>query len=68
MKADYWLLTPRETCELMRISRPTLYRLFGNGRLRRHKIGNKTLVKREDVIALIDGPAPAKAQNEGVFG
>ncbi|MBI2368920.1 MAG: helix-turn-helix domain-containing protein [Deltaproteobacteria bacterium] len=47
------LLTIRETCEKLRISRASLYRLVGRGELHLVKIGGRSLVREEEVRLLI---------------
>ena len=45
-------LTVKQTCTLLNMSKPTLYKMFNEGRLPKHKIGGKVLVKRQDINLL----------------
>ena len=51
-----WLTVAEAVC-YSRLGRSTLYNLMGAGRLQRRKVGRKTLLAREDLDRLIDGPA-----------
>ncbi len=56
------LLTVREVCERLRISRATLYNLVKNGKLRLVKIGGKSLIRDEVIHRLIAGGSWARAR------
>lgn len=47
--ADKTLLIPEEVCKILRISRPTLYQLMKNGKLKGFTIGNRRYFARTDV-------------------
>ncbi|MBT4608645.1 MAG: helix-turn-helix domain-containing protein [Gemmatimonadetes bacterium] len=51
-----------DTCTLLGISRPTVYRLHRQGVLKIHKFGNRSLVTAEDIHAcqrrMISGRLP----------
>lgn len=55
------LLTIAETCEALRITPPTLYRLFSNGSIPKTKIFNKTLVHAKDIDNFIEASKITKA-------
>lgn len=57
--AQIRLLTIAEACEALRVSRPTLYRLGRDERIRIIKIGKRAVVRSDDIAAFIDG-LPAK--------
>ncbi len=68
------LLTVRETCDRLRVSPATVFRLVRSGALAPVKIGRRTLFPAEEIQALIDtgrrpGPqpraGPAKAPEDG---
>lgn len=42
-------LSIRETCQLIGMSRWTIYRLISSGKLIAHKIGNRTIITRIDI-------------------
>ena len=48
------LYTVRETCKILRISKPTLYRLFNSGKLSHLKIGRKPLVRESEIHRFLD--------------
>jgi excisionase family DNA binding protein len=50
-------LTVAETCDVLRISRPTLYRHIRDGKLTAFKVGARTLFRTEDLRRLL-GAAP----------
>ena len=43
------VLTVAETCQLLRISRPTFYRLLAAGRLTSRKVGARTIVRTDEL-------------------
>jgi excisionase family DNA binding protein len=47
------LLTVKEACERLRISRATLYNLVRKGKVTIVKIGGKSLIREEDIDRLI---------------
>jgi excisionase family DNA binding protein len=47
----FW--TVDETAEFLRSSRVSVYRWIAQGRLKKFKVGNRTLLRREDVHALV---------------
>jgi len=58
------LLTVKEACEHLRISRATLYTLVKKGQLAFVKIGGKSLIRQEAIVRLIaqgTRTAPARA-------
>ena len=57
-------LTIDGACRLLHVSRATLHRMFVRGELRRIKVGRRTLIRREQVDALLRGGGGS----EGVFG
>jgi excisionase family DNA binding protein len=48
------LLTIKETCEALRISRSTLHHLVENGELKPVKIGKKVLFDEKDLIKFLE--------------
>jgi excisionase family DNA binding protein len=54
---DRLLYSPRETQELLGISRATVYRLVGAGRLKTVKIGSRTGVTAASIHRLASGAA-----------
>lgn len=53
-------LNPVEAAELLRTTRRRVYDLTQDGRLPRMKVGGRLLVRRADVIALIEGVSPPR--------
>ena len=49
------LLTVKDVQRLIRISRPTIYKMIDDGRLMRKKIGRATRITREFVLAMLAG-------------
>lgn len=47
-------LTVAEACDVLRISRPTLYRHIRDGKLTAFKIGARTLFRTEDLRRFIN--------------
>lgn len=58
------VLSVEEVLQIIPIDRVTLYRMFKRGDLVCRKLGHRTLVRREDLQAFLDGlpvgPAAAK--------
>ena len=52
-----FLLTVKETAELLRIQRPKVYLLIENGTLQAAKVGGDWRVRRDSVESLV-GPLP----------
>ncbi len=50
---DKPLLTIREACRFLGLSRSTVYRLISDGDLRRIKIYNRSLIARQDLDAYV---------------
>lgn len=48
------VLTAREACGYLRISKWTLYRLIGAGQIKTMKIGNRRLIRRQSLEAYMD--------------
>jgi excisionase family DNA binding protein len=48
------VLTAREACEYLRISKWTLYRLIGAGQIKTMKIGRRRLIRRQSLEAYMD--------------
>lgn len=48
------LLTVKEVCEYLNISKPTVYRLIKEGKLKPIKIGKSTRFEKEDIDKLIE--------------
>lgn len=48
------LLSVRQVCDLLGVSRPSIYRLMGSGELPVVKIGDRSLFRPRDVEALVD--------------
>jgi excisionase family DNA binding protein len=46
------ILSVKETCTLLGISRRTVYRMFDRGELKKGKAGTRTLIKRSEVDKL----------------
>ncbi|MGH8923242.1 MAG: helix-turn-helix domain-containing protein [Acidimicrobiia bacterium] len=49
----------KETCELLGVSRSTLYRLIGQRLLRRVHLGRRTLIPAEEITRLLGPNTPA---------
>jgi excisionase family DNA binding protein len=47
--AEKTLLTPQEVCQVLRLSKPTLYELIKDGKLKGFKIGSRRYFARTDV-------------------
>lgn len=45
--------TPAEAAQLLRVSRPMIYKLAREGQLTFHKIGRSTRLQRSEVLALV---------------
>jgi excisionase family DNA binding protein len=45
----------KEACSLSRLSRTTLYKLIGENRLQKRKVGRKTYILKQDLDALFGG-------------
>lgn len=58
------LLTIREACERLRISRATLYKLVKRGSLRLVKVGGKSLIPEEAILRLVGTTARAPLSEE----
>ena len=50
--ANMEFLTVKQACVLLNMSKPTLYKMFNEGRLLKYKIGGKVLIKRSDINKL----------------
>jgi excisionase family DNA binding protein len=50
-------LTVEEAADFLRISRVSIYRWIAQGRLKKFKVGSRTLLRRDDVHALISEAA-----------
>lgn len=48
------VLTAREACEYLRISKWTLYRLIRSGQIKTMKIGSRRLVRRQSLETYMD--------------
>ena len=48
------LYTTAEVTTILQVSRPTLYRLFQSGSLKKVKLGSGTRVRHADLVAYID--------------
>ncbi len=57
------LLTVKEACERLRISRATLYNLVKKGKIAFVKIGGKSLIREEDIDRLIAEGTGARAKH-----
>lgn len=56
-KPEY--LTVAEATELSRVSQPTMHRWLHRG-LRSHKVGRRRLIRRDELIAFIEGGQAAE--------
>lgn len=56
------LLTVIEACRILRISRPTLYRLINTGRLRAHFVAKQWLLRQKDIEAYLESVAVSPAR------
>lgn len=50
------LLTVAEAASILRLSRPTIYRLVSDGTLPAHKIGGSIRIDREEMLAALTTP------------
>ncbi len=48
------LLTVKEACDYLRISKVSLYKLINQGKLKPVKIGKRTLIDKADLDRLIE--------------
>ncbi len=48
------LLTVKEVCEYLNVSKPTVYRLIKEGKLKPIKIGKATRFEKEDIDKFIN--------------
>jgi excisionase family DNA binding protein len=48
------VLTAREACDYLRISKWTLYRLIGAGQIKTMKISNRRLIRRQSLEAYME--------------
>jgi excisionase family DNA binding protein len=58
------LLTIREACDRLRISRATLYKLVKRGTLPLVKVGGKSLITEEALRKLLGAPPPGQKAEE----
>lgn len=58
-------LSVMETCNLVGISRRTLYRMLERGDLMAGKAGKRTIIRRYDIDRLFEPPCPIIDQTEG---
>ncbi len=58
------LLTIREACDRLRISRATLYKLVKRGTLPLVKVGGKSLIMEEALLKLLGAPPPGQKAEE----
>ncbi len=49
--------TIREAGQMLGICRSTIYKLIGEGRLSLVKIGSRSLIRADEICALVDGAA-----------
>lgn len=57
------LLTVKETCDYLRIKRTFFYELVDDGRVRPLKLGSRTLVRKSELLALIES-LPRMSEHE----
>lgn len=53
-----------DACRVLGIGRSKIYELIGNGRITVRKIGRKTLIPREELVAFAAGLPVASAKSE----
>lgn len=46
-------LSVREAAELLRIGKQSIHRYLRLGKIKRFKVGSRTIIRREDVLALV---------------
>lgn len=56
-KVEPMLLSLRDACAALGLSKSTLYALLGEGRLKCLRIGRRTLFRRDDLTAFIEAAA-----------
>lgn len=56
------LLTIPEVAEILRLSKPSVYRLMASGQLKSVKVGGRTLFKESELERFIDNLGPEKDQ------
>lgn len=61
--AEY--LSVDDSAALTGLSRETLYRRAKEGRLKLHKVGARTLVKRTDLVAFVEETGVHRAEVKG---
>lgn len=52
-KEDDAYLSVDEACALLKISRPSLYQLFKDSKLKKKKLNGRTIIKRKDIDDLL---------------
>lgn len=48
------LLTLPEACEILRIKKSSLYRLINAGKIRLTKVGRRSLIAHDDLVAFLE--------------
>jgi excisionase family DNA binding protein len=46
-------LSVREGADLLRLGKQSIHRYIRSGKLKKFKVGSRTLVRRDDVLALV---------------
>ena len=52
-RAESQFLSIQEAAELLRVSQVSIRRYLGQGRLKRFKVGARTLLRHDDVMSLV---------------
>ena len=60
------LLTIKEVCEVLRISRATLYRFFQSRRLKRHRLGSRRFVSKTELERFLKSTEESVGSHDGV--
>jgi excisionase family DNA binding protein len=61
------LLTAEQTCRVLNVSRPTLYRLLDDGALRSLRIRGRRMFRRNDIERFVArGATPTRGAHTGV--
>jgi len=62
---DEWLTT-KEVCDLLHVSKGTIFNWRATGKLETHKIGQRILFNREEILAKINKIKVHKSEGEWV--
>ena len=64
-KLERLAVTVDEACDLLGLSRSSIYRMFAAGRLHPVEVAGRTLIPYSALKALIDPPPPSSGEEDG---